>query len=346
MANGYPEVEDQEGTRIEKVLLAALVAFLLVGGFWALEQIETALPAPVLQSYGDSAYAPRTAGDSTVSVEDEVGVTKLRTEIQKFQVQSDKAGESLSSLLAAKGKAEETYKFRREEYRTAMQAGIASIAQRTAFEKSRATLQKADALIPTAQAASNLANQSLKSEQQKVDAAAKRAQDVYNTRSSLRNVKLFAAHFSFTAICLVLSWNLWQLGRKRRWRYQTILTGLFTASILQLFFLLFRYCWALFLADLATLGIATVGSGICIAAIIAIKRWLYSPERLALARLSARRCTHCATPFTDAQSHCWKCGNAIVEKCSSCGSNRLLYAPFCGTCGSGAQQTPQNFPAS
>ena len=220
-----------------------------------------------------------------------------------------------------------------------MQAGNASASQRSAFESSRSALESAAARLQQFQAASDEASSKVAAEQQKVNAAAQRAQAVFGARSFQRNVKLVVLHFSFAAACLVLSWILWLKGRNRRWRYQAILTGLFTASILQLFFLLIRYCWELFLSDVATLGVAGIGTAVCIFAIVAIKRWLYSPERLALARLSSRRCALCATPFTETQSHCWKCGHALTEKCPTCGSDRLLYAPFCGTCGAGSVTT-------
>src|SRR4051812_3569573 len=134
MSDGYPEVEDQVGTRIEKVLLAALVAFLLVGGFWALQRIENRFPEPVLQTYGGSTYSLSQEGAPSVGIEDELGVTPLRGQIQRFQQVADNRRASLTKALAAQSKAGEDYKFRREEYRTAMQAGNPSVAQRTAFE--------------------------------------------------------------------------------------------------------------------------------------------------------------------------------------------------------------------
>jgi hypothetical protein len=132
-----------------------------------------------------------------------------------------------------------------------------------------------------------------------------------------------------------MAWILWQLGRRRRWQYQTIFSAFFIASVLQLVFLLFRYCWELFLEDYAALGISILGTVVCILAIIAIKRWLFSPERLAEVRLAGHRCAICSTPFTDSQTHCWHCGKPLVEKCQTCGGGRLLYAPYCGNCGAG-----------
>lgn len=329
MAANYPEVEDQEGTRIEKVLIASLVAFLLVGGFWALSRIEASFPEPTLQGYGND----NQQGASTVSIEDELGVTPFRSQVQRLELVASNRKATLDKAKAAQQKANEDYKFRREEYRTAMQAGRVSSDQKTAFESTRATYQKLTDAVAPAQAGSDTAAKNLADEQSKLDTASRKAQDVYDSRILQRNIKILGVTFGFAALCLGGSWMLWQLGRKKRWRYQAILSALFIASVLQLLFLLFRYCWAFFLEDTAYLGISVLGSVVCILAIIAIKRWLYSPMRLAQARLGAHRCPHCATAFYESQNHCWQCGAALLEKCPSCGANRLLLAPHCGNCG-------------
>lgn len=342
MATGYPEVEQQEGTRLEKFLLAALVAFLLVGGFWALSRIEDRFPQPVLRSYPADAYNGGTSEGRTLGVEDELGVTAIRNRLQQLQQVADNRHATLEKVRAAQRKADEDYKFRREEYRTAMQAGHASAAQRTAFESSRSAYQAATARIAPAQAESDAASKSLDSGQAELNAAAKRAEAVFDERTFHRNLKIFGYHFGYAGACLGLSWILWQLGRKKRWRYQTILSAFFISSILQLLFLLFRYCWELFLDDYALLGVSVLGAIVCILAIVGIKRWLFSPTRLALARLDSRRCPYCATSFAETQTHCWHCGQALREDCVSCGASRLILASHCGNCGATSQRESQH----
>ena len=340
MANEFLEVEEQEGTRIEKVLLAALVAFLLVGGFWVLGRIEGSFPAPVLLSSTAINYNLSQTDGNAVSIEDELGVTQKRRDVAKLQQIVDNRNAVLTKALALQSKAEKEYKFRREEYRTAMQSGSALTRMRTGFESSRAAYEVASALVLPAQAALDAATKQVAGEQQKLNAAQMRAQSVFDQRSFQRNLKLFAVHFTFAGACLAMSFAVWQRARKRRWRYLTVLTAVFTASVLQLLLLLLRYCWALFLQDIAVLGVSALGTIVCVLAIVGIKRWLYSPERLAQARLGSHRCARCATPFIESQNHCWKCGHALVEKCPSCGGNRLLFAPHCGNCGVGVQGSP------
>jgi hypothetical protein len=339
MANGYPEVEEQESTRIEKVLLTALVAFLLVGGFWALSRIESAFPSPELQTYQyDYGYAYPTGEDRQgSSVEDDLGITSIRSEVKKIEGVLSNRRAALDKAQAAQQEVAEKYEFRREEYRTAMQSGRVTAAQQSSYESARAAYQRAKAKIPPLQAAYDDVSKRLNDRRRVLSAEAERARDVYESRLLQRNVRMFAYHFGFAAACLGLSWILWQFGRSRQWRYQTVLTAFFTASVLQLIFLLFRYCWELFLENYAALGVSVLGSVVCILAIIAIKRWLFSPQRLAEARLALRCCPMCSTPFIDSQTHCWHCGTALVEQCNVCGGNRLLYAPHCGNCGRGPQ---------
>lgn len=308
---------------MEKVLLAALVAFLLVGGFWVQGRFEELIPAPVLQSY-----------DGRQGIEDEVGVSPLRSRVDKLQVVANNRQSTLGGKENARDEAAKKYEFRREEYRTAMEAGGASAVQRGAFEKARASLSAAQAEIAPAKLIADEAAQGLAKERANFEAASARARDIFESRELQRSVKMFALHFGFAAGCVGIAWIVWQQGRQKRWRYLTILTALFTASVLQLLFLLFEYCWRLFLEAYAALGVSLLGTVVCILAIIGIKRWLFSPERLAESRLGASRCPLCSTPFTESQNHCWHCGHALVEDCETCGSRRLLYAPHCGNCGS------------
>jgi len=334
MHSGYPEVEEQEGTRIEKVLLAALVAFLLLGGFWTLDRMEGYFPRPVLatniESNGYSAPDPT----NTVSVESELGISPKRDRLNRVAEIANNRRATLAVVEAASRKAEADYEFRREEYRTAMQAGHPADAENKKFEAARTAKQQAEASIAPAKAESDRADKDLAREQSSFSAAQKRAQDVYDSRVQLRNVKLFALHFGFAGACLGLAWISWQAGRRRRWRYQTLVSAFLIAAILQLLGLMLRYGWELFVDTFAVLGISLMGTAVCILAIIGIKRWLFSPERLAQARLSSQKCPTCATHFEPGQNHCWHCGHSLVEPCPTCGEKRLLFAPHCGNCGS------------
>jgi hypothetical protein len=333
MSNAYPEVEMQEGTRIERVLLVALVAFLLVGGYWALDRIESRFPEPQLESFSQTDVHDRPENTAT-SVEDELGVPPIEARVAKLQAAYDNRNAAITKFRTAEQKQRTTYEFRREEYRTAMEAHNPANSQRDAFAKARAAYQDAAAKVVPAQRVVDGALKELRAGQKALNAAKERARDIYNARVQDRNVKLFGYHFSFAGACLGISWLLWQAGRARRWRYQTILTAMFTASVIQLLFLLFRYCWGIFVEEYAVLGVSVLGTTICILAIIAIKRWLFSPERISEARLAARCCPMCSTPFVESQTHCWHCGHQLTDTCPVCGSSKLRHTPHCGHCGS------------
>jgi hypothetical protein len=330
MGSSYTEVEEQERTRIEKVLLFALVSFLLVGGFWSLGRIGEFFPVPILSS---SQLQVNSSATTDVGIEEEVGVPAVRARVEKLQEIANNRQATLSRAQEAQHKAEKAYEFRREEYRTAMEAHRATGSQQSAFEASREALRTAAAATGPARREAETADAALKQGQRQLSAIEERASAILQARASERSLKVFAATFGFASGCLGLSWIAWQAGRRRRWRYQTILTALFTAAVLQLLFLLFRYCWELFLQDYATLGIAALGTIVCILALVGIKRWLFSPERLAEARLAKQACPSCSTPFSESQQYCWHCGHLLVEPCHNCGESRLRFAPHCGRCG-------------
>ena len=331
--NGYPEVEEQEGTRLEKFLLFILVAFLLMGGFWVFDRIQEVIPQPVLRGEYEGTSMPWARGQFGTPVEDELGVSPLRKQAAKKQEVVTHLNDAFVNAEATQTKAELEYKFQREEFRTAIESGSAKGKNASKFESARSKFQALQTLTAKAEAALKLAQGDLDSEQRTIDLRAKAAQKVFDDRTKSRTVKLFVLNFLFALICLGLSWFGWVRGRKQRWRYQSILTAAFIASILQLFALSFRYMWEIILADFAVLGVSVIGSVVSILAIVGIKRWLFSPVRVAQARLANRRCPICATSFVDSQSHCWQCGNALVEKCAACGENRLIFAPYCGSCG-------------
>ncbi len=331
--NGYPEIEDQESTRVEKFLLVILVGFLLMGGFWVFDQIQNMIAQPVLRSdYEMTSMVGEKNRDAT-SIEEQLAITPLRKKAAKQEEVVRHLNDVVANSEANLRRAESDYKFQREEFRTSIESKGYQHQDPKKFEVARSSFQASQKQTSVAEATLKAAQKDLEGQQHVIDQRAVVAQRIYDQRTSARNLKLFAINFLFALTCLGVTWKAWTRGRQIRWRYQSVLTAGFIAAVLQLFALSFRYLWEIFLADLAVLGISVIGTVVSVLAIVGIKRWLFSPERVAQARLSNRRCQSCATPFTDSQTHCWQCGNRLVETCDSCGSNRLIFAPFCGTCG-------------
>lgn len=131
---------------------------------------------------------------------------------------------------------------------------------------------------------------------------------------------------------LALAWWAWITGRRAQWRFLTVLTAFLAFAGLQLVFLAFRYCWEL-LSNIAQLGVSALGSAGCVIALVALKRYVFSPERVGRARLAAHGCPHCSTPFAGGQPRCWGCGRPLLDACPRCGAPHLRFAPHCSACG-------------
>ena len=340
MATGIREAEDLEITRVEKVLMLGLVVFLLIGAFWALEHIDNLVPQPVISrtaySSGGQGYDGEWGRDrpreQSPPIEETVGIPPLRTRVEKLQQVVNVRRAKLDRASAVVREADRKYQFGREEFRTGIEGAQRTGVQEAAYQRARALYTLSIAARDTAKTALAKAEGDLADPHKQLTALEDKAQKVYAQRTQQRDLLLFVLHFAYAGACFWVSWRLWRWGRNAQWRFLTIFTAMLTASVIQLLFLAFRYCWEI-LQGLAQLGVAFLGSVGCIAAIVALKRYVFNPERLARSRLAGRCCPNCSTPFESGQAYCWDCGRSLVEPCAQCGEMRLRYASHCGNCG-------------
>jgi ABC-type Fe3+-siderophore transport system permease subunit len=336
MQQGYRDVEDIEITRVEKFLIFSLVIFLLIGGFWLLSQIESLVPQPVM-SQNDSRYAAITHGPA---IEDELGIPPLKREVEGLQKVANNRQQTLSMRTQAFESADRAYQYRREEYRTGLEAGHPDPDKLATYNASRQSRSRRLTEMQAAQKEVNLASGRLKTPQKRLDELQKTAYKLYDQRNRTRNLILFGLHFFYAGLTFLFAWKTWQRARQVHWRFLSLVTALLAASILQLIFLVFRYCWELFLQEYTLLGISVLGTVGCTLAIVALKRYLLNPERVAQNRLAAHDCPHCSTHFDPGQAHCWSCGWLLMEPCPHCGKPHLRMTPHCENCGQIVPLTP------
>lgn len=114
------DVEDIQATKTEKFLAGVLAVFLLIGGVWTYQRI-------------DDHVAETIELDAPVSAADEAALQ--RAQEARFRL-------DLASGRVAR--ARRTLEFRREEYRTALDAGRTAPRLAQAYRASQAALARAE----------------------------------------------------------------------------------------------------------------------------------------------------------------------------------------------------------
>jgi hypothetical protein len=314
MAETPREAEEQAMTGIERTLVFALVVSIFLAGLWVVATIDDLIPA------ADRVW-------STPQLESLSGrIVQTDAIIQKRR----EAVEARSSVARSVARAYETA---REEYRTALDAGRADQRLRARYTQAKREASAAQAAVAAAAKPLSTAKAEalrLRNERQIVN---ERLQAEWDNARRSRAARLFGLHFGFAGAFLGLSYLAWREATRRRWRYISLLSSALTASVLLLGFLAVRCAWEIYLERFAWLAVSLMGISVSSLAIVGVKRYLLSPERVRRTRLSHRQCPTCVASFEPGQAHCWSCGTKLYDECPACGGERLRGTPHCSSCG-------------
>jgi hypothetical protein len=295
------DVEEIQSTRSEKLLAVVLTVFLLIGAGWAYVKIDD--------------YARRAVDNPPpLSAAQRAAIDKLL-----------RARSNYARASGQKRRALENLNVRREQYRTALDAGrppgllddryrAAQAAYDAAVQRQRRALAAVTAAQPAADAASR--------------AEAKRFDDVQRKRELLA----FGARLAYLiALIAVAYWLLARL-RKRGSRYLPLAMAVVgTASLLALVFASDYITDYIDPLDLGPLVLSLFGIGATIAAFAALQRYL--ARRIPVRRVRKSECPFCGFPVRGAGPHCENCGREVVAACATCEAPRRVGTPRCATCG-------------
>jgi hypothetical protein len=317
VALAYDEQEQIEITRAEKLLAFGLVLFLLIGGLWVMNR---AAEIPVQPDYDQ--------------MQQEYGLASLREELGQFRQDWQRAHEAYQEDKGILNQARVEYEFRREEYRTALDAGIANAQKLAAYEEARRKLAVAEQELGLSEQV--LKNQAarLAEVEQGFDAKQEQFYQEWGAAQNRYEFQLFMIRFVFAGLTLVLSVLLWQRMRQKRSRYLVIGTSVLGFGILQLVFLLGFYAWH-FLQNYAQLLISVAGTLVTVAGLVALRRYVFNFERLARMRLHRSQCPYCG--FACVGAYCPSCGKQALSACDGCGNLRPILLPVCPACGAGRE---------
>lgn len=319
MALSPEEHELVELTRFEKVLAFGLTIFLLVGGIWVLNRLDWVVPRPS----GEDLHARLAAIARDAKLDEQQG--------QLLQLEQQLAG-----LEIQVSQRTIEHEFRREEYRTALDAGRDDPVRRAAYYQALADLeavQEQAATVRTITLAQRAKTQAL---QARVAAEQAPLWAEFERQQNRRDLVVFLLRLAYTGPVLALTVWGWHRLRLRRSQYLLIGTSLVGFSIAQAVFFVGGYAWTLF-RHVAQLAISIGGSVIAIAGLVVMKRYALNPARVRRARLRKGRCPRCAYPVQADQVFCADCGERVASLCPACGGLRPSALPVCPHCGDGAR---------
>jgi hypothetical protein len=295
------DIEEIQSTRSEKLLAVVLMVFLLIGTVWTYVKVDD--------------YAREAIHDPPPpSATDQAARDRLLRARQHY---SRAGGEKRRAL--------ETLNVRREQYRTALDAG-----------KSAGDLERR---YRSAQAAYDAAVREQQRALVEVTAAKPAAAEVSRKQSERfeavhrkRELLAFGVRLTFILVLLVLGFWLLARLRRRAPRYLPLASALLgTAALMAVVFAGDYVTDYIDPLDLGPLVLSLFGIAATVAAFVALQRYL--ARRIPVRRVRKGECPFCGFPVRGSGPHCENCGREVVAACVSCEKPRRVGSPRCATCG-------------
>lgn len=309
------EQEKTEATRAEKILAVGLALFLFLGGLWVLDRLGNVPGRPD--------YAALVARHGLPSLEDEVS---------RLQADLNQAREVLRQAEEEESRARARYEFRREEYRTLLEAGRDDPQRRKAYEDALAAYDRAREETAAAQAVVTSWEEELRAPESRFQERRALVSAEYSRLSREYETKVFLLRLGYAVPVLGLAVAAWQVLRRREFPYLILATSFLAFAVVQAAFLVGAYAWTIFRAW-AQIGVSLAGAAITAAGLVALRRYVFSSRRVVRARARMGQCTRCGLPVPREYAFCPECGNRVAEPCPGCGQPRPLLMPFCPHCG-------------
>lgn len=303
----HVDADDVELTRGERLLAVVLAVFLLVGGIWGYAQLEPDDPP-----YRD-ATSSLPAQQARVLDEAEDAGFRAETAAQRVEEIRERVVD------------------RREEYRTALDAGRDATALERRYRAGQADLAEARrkaGLRADQRRAATRAAAPIEARVRVTDARLTQERD--DARAHDERV---AAGLRVLLVLVALGASLALLVRQRSRQSRRIVVGYAAVGA--------STALALVLAgdylsdvvdpvDLGPLAIAVIGTAATLAAILALQKSI--ARRLPGRRVRRAECPFCGFPVGRGD-HCEGCGRGVVAPCSRCDAPRRVGTAHCAACG-------------
>ncbi len=293
------DIEELGTTKSEKLLAFVMLVFLLIGGIWSYQEIDDRVRASI--ELGGATPAETAALDE-------------RVEAQR----------GLFEANSRSARARREVEFRREEFRTALDAGRPGIALERQYRAAQQELVRAQEARRGAREALNAAQPAAESVQRRVDARIEERRD-------RQELVTFLLRLAFVFVSLALGYVSLARLRGRGSRYILLAGAIVAFATLMAFALAADYVTDYFNPlDAGLLLLSLVGALATLAAFWALQRYL--ARRLPHRRVRKGECPFCAYPVRG-NERCEGCGREVVAACARCERPRRVGTNHCAHCG-------------
>jgi hypothetical protein len=295
------EIEEIQTTKSEKLLAFVLAVFLLIGGIWFYTKLDR---------FERTSYQPL----------ERVATPAERTAIDRYEA----AQQQLATATERVRRARQELVFRREAYRTALDANEPARQLRAGYENAQASLTQAQDERAAASAAVRAARPA-------ADAAFQRVSREQRESAHHGELTTFALRLGYVLAVMGLAY--WLLGWLRRRRSRYLPLGMAAVGFAAILALFMAGDYLTDYIDVRSLGpfvLSFAGIALTVGAFVGLQRYL--ARRIPYRRVRKGECPFCGYPV-HGNDHCEGCGRTVVGECTTCARPRRVGTLHCGACG-------------
>jgi len=300
-----------ETSTAEKILALVLAVFIAIGAVWCYVKLDEVAK-----------------NDSTSFVPDQGLVEPAEfLAIQKHR----QAIGSVERARREQRTATRQLEFRREAYRTALDADEPSAVPRAEYRSAQAGLASASRELGAAVRVEARTRLGAVEAQERLTMLRQRAAEQQDEDRARHDRIVLLLRLALLILMLAAAYRLLIRLRSRSSRYlPAALAWIGATAVLAIVMAADYTDNYLEFAEVGPLAISIVGMSLTLAAFVALQRFL--AKRVPARRVRRGECPFCGFPVGD-KPHCEGCGRAVSASCSSCQNDRRVGTPRCGYCG-------------
>lgn len=301
-----------ETSTAEKVLALVLAVFIAIGAIWGYFKLDE-----VAKTDSTYSYLP---DQKLLGLEKFSALENHRQAVGSVQTARRERRAVINRL-----------EFRREAYRTALDAGEPSAELRAEYESAQARLALASRQVAAAAKVEVRTRPGALQAKAQLTELRERAADREDADRAHHDRIVFLLRLVLLILTLATSYWLLIRLRSRNSRYlPAALAWIGATAILAVVMAADYTDNYIEFAEVGPLAISIAGIAVTLVAFVALQRFL--AKRVPARRVRRGECPFCGFPLHD-KPHCEGCGRAVIASCASCHEDRRVGTPRCGHCG-------------